>query len=237
MDYTVTNMEAALRSEMNQTSTTILTAANILAAINDGQKEVASRALCKEVEDTVVTDAGSCLVKFSGYRVNQVSVVSVDPGVSFSDSTAVEFAGTGPTWTEDPAVTYINKGIPCIMPTNVGGNIFPKGSSPAAWFNWGRYVYLYPTPLVRYVMRLYVADYPTAALVNAGDSLSVPSEFMPCVLDWAKFALSMKLRNWRKASQYYNIYATNLMEKKAAFEKRKVEDRLTKAQLDKVVIG
>lgn len=235
MDYTVTNMEAAIRSEMNQTSTVLLTAAEILAAINDGQKEVASRALCKEVEDTVVTDAGSCLVKFSGYRVRQVSVVSVDAGIGFSDSAAVEFAGSGPTWTEDPAVTYINIGIPCILPTNVGEFKY-KGAHPAGWFNWGQYVYLYPTPLVRYVLRLYVADFPTAALVNAGDSLSIPSEFMPCVLDWAKFALSMKLRNWRKASQYYNIYAANLMEKKAVFEKRNAEDRLMKTQPDKVVI-
>jgi hypothetical protein len=228
-------MEAFLRSEMNQSSVVLLTAADVLAALNDGEREVASRALCKEVEDTVVTDAGSCLVKFSGYRVNQVSIVAVDQGVQFSDSAAVEFAGSGVVWTEDPAVDYINIGIPCIMPTNVGE--FKSKTAIYGWFNWGRYVYLYPTPTVRYVLRLYISDYPTAQLVNAGDSLSVPNEFMPCVLDWARFALSLKLRNYRKASQYYNIYAQNLMTKKAAFDKRKVEERAMKTQYDKVVIG
>ena len=65
-------MEALIRTRLMESSAEILTSAIILQTMNDGYKEVASRAFCIEHEDTVTTVMGSRLIPFDGCRVNKV---------------------------------------------------------------------------------------------------------------------------------------------------------------------
>ena len=70
--YRVDEMEALIRTILETPLQAHLSSAAILQAINDGYREVASRALCIEHEQTVHTIVGSRLIPFVGQRVNQV---------------------------------------------------------------------------------------------------------------------------------------------------------------------
>ena len=83
-----------------------------------------------------------------------------------------------------------------------------------------------PVPDDEYVLKLFIADYPSTALVNTTDiPTELPPEFRPCIIDFACYVLSIKLRRWKQAAVYYNIYIRNLKIRNAAYMKRKVEQR------------
>jgi len=71
-----------------------------------------------------------------------------------------------------------------------------------------------------------VSDYPACPMVLISDyPVELPVEFHPCVVDFALYVLALKLRRWKQATVYYNIYIRNLKIRNAAYMKRKVEQR------------
>ena len=83
-----------------------------------------------------------------------------------------------------------------------------------------------PVPDDEYVLKLFIADYPSTALVNTTDvPTELPEEFRGCIVDFACYVLSIKLRRWKQAANYYNTYIRNLKIRNAAYMKRKVEQR------------
>ncbi len=75
--YNITEMEAMIRSALNEPSQSRITSAEILRVLNDGQKDVAIKALCIEKEVSVSLQTGQTVVPFDGIRVNFVGVGSI----------------------------------------------------------------------------------------------------------------------------------------------------------------
>jgi hypothetical protein len=69
---TLAEIETLVRSSLNESTEDILTAGDMLNAINDGYKEVTSRAFCIENEENVVTVEGSRDIVHGGSKVNYV---------------------------------------------------------------------------------------------------------------------------------------------------------------------
>lgn len=221
MLYTVTNMEALVRSELNEPTEYLVTTVQILAALNDGYKEVGSRALCIEREKNVVTISGENLISVGDWKVKHVSVVSEDGFVGFADTDGVVFTDlTDVEWTNPvTGATLCKVGVPCVLPTMIGSSLLEEnGYWPQGWFQWGKYMYVQPVPDDRYLLVLYIADNPDAALVNLTDLPSdLPEEFHECVVLFALYVLAFKLKRWGTAMAYYNRYTQLLMQKKADF--------------------
>lgn len=237
MIYTVSSMENLIRSGLNESATTRISSSEILTALNDGCKEVSSRALCIEREEDAFTVSGNSLVKFSGHKVKQVSVVSLDttPGGSFTDTPAAVFTDTGDViWEDSVEEDLINIGIPCILPTNVGTTKL-RSIYPRSWFPWGSYIYIQPKPTARYQLKLYVADWPDAAMALSADTPEdLPEEFHACVVDFALYVLAAKFRRWGKMAGFYNRYIYNLTKAKYEYAKRRAERRSTSLHPDNV---
>ena len=119
----------------------------------------------------------------------------------------------------------ICKALLKIRPTDVG-YVSLNGTYPQYWFPWGNYVAIEPVPDAQYQLTFYLADYPEYEMTESSDMFyDLPIEFHPCVVDFALYVLALKLRRWKQAVIYYNTYVRNLKIRKAAYMKRKVEQR------------
>jgi hypothetical protein len=86
----VTEMEAAIRVTLNEPTQTCISSAEVLNALNDGYKDIATKALCVESEATVPIETGmkvyqlNC-IKAIYARVNN-TVIKYSTSVSLSVS-------------------------------------------------------------------------------------------------------------------------------------------------------
>ena len=104
---------------------------------------------------------------------------------------------------------------------NVSDNSYPK-----YWYQWGDKIIIEPVPDDEYPLVLYLSDYPHDPMVlNSDTPVELPDEFHSCVVDFALWVLALKLKRWRQAAGYYNIYIRNLKIRQAAYMKRKAEQR------------
>jgi len=230
----VTDMESLIRSYLNESSTVRVTSAEILAALNDGYKAVSTLVFAIEKEEDVVTVASHPLVAFSGLCVNYVELISIGDLSGYEDSTDDFWENDALEWV-DAESTPQNIGIIRVSPKCVGYTKY-RNVYPRHWFPWGKFLVIDPVPLVRYTLRLYESYYPSAAMTLSTDTpKELPDEFQPCVTDFALYALSLKLKRWRQAADFYNIYIANLYERKAEYIKKKVEARTVHLQPDTVV--
>ncbi|MFH1147971.1 MAG: hypothetical protein V1736_09740 [Pseudomonadota bacterium] len=119
----------------------------------------------------------------------------------------------------------IDHGLLKILPTNVG-HIAIDGTAPQYWFQWGNNIVIEPVPDAAYSLTLSISDYPTAELTLTTEyPTSLPDEFHPCVVDFACYVLSMRLKKWGQASRFYNLYINNLKKRRKEYIDRKVERR------------
>jgi hypothetical protein len=226
MIYNLTNLEALIRNEMDETSATRFTPAEILAACNDGYKEVASRAFCHEVVQDVVTVPGSPLIHWSGIKVLYAAVMSEDAEAAYVDTTSVVFTDTGDVvWNGPTAADWIGLGVCRIDPSLVGTAPLEEDISyPQFFFPWGNCIYVEPVPTVKYLVRLFTAQYPDTAMINGADICEdLPEEFRECVVYFACYVLSMKYRQWQQMVFFYNRYIELLKQKKQKFLQRSVD--------------
>ena len=113
-----------------------------------------------------------------------------------------------------------------IDPRMAGHTTVLATSYPRYWFPWGKYIVIEPVPDAAYPLLLFVSDWPAEELVNNSDTpTDLPDEFHPCVVDFALYVLSLKLKKWRQAAKYYNNYIKNLKIRKQAYINRKAEQR------------
>ena len=222
MIYIVSTMRTLIRTELNESTTTRISNAEILAALNEGYKFVATRGLCYEAETAYVTTVGRNIIKHAGLRVNSIEYLGLDSLVQFTDGDIV-FTDGDVTWYTTSGVAEDQIGLQCILPTNVG-YVPLKGTQPQKWFPWGKYVVLEPTPDARYVLKLYIATYP-AALVGDTDELLVPDEFKRSVVDYAESVLCIKLRRWAEVGAFYNKCIIGTQKARAEFVKSRPDPR------------
>jgi len=67
-------MESLIRTRLNEPSQARITSADILQALNDGQKDVAIKALCIESIDYVTLAEGARIYPFNGIKIKYARV-------------------------------------------------------------------------------------------------------------------------------------------------------------------
>lgn len=121
-----------------------------------------------------------------------------------------------------------------IMP-DACGHIPIKDYTPQYWFQWGNYVVIEPVPNDAYQIGNFIADYPHTALTLTSQTPSeLPHEFHSCIVDFACYTLSMKLKKWKKAEIFYGRYLNNLENSQREYIRRKAESKEVHRLPDKV---
>ncbi len=106
------------------------------------------------------------------------------------------------------------------------GHIPLKNTTPQYWFPGPRRVVIEPVPDAAYSLTLFLSDYPHAAMTLTTDfPTDLPLEFHPCIVDFACYVLSIRLRRWGDVARFYNRYITNLNRRKKDYIDRKAERR------------
>ncbi len=133
--------------------------------------------------------------------------------------------------------TYTEHGGLLKIPPTVMGRAMINDYVPQYWFPWGDNVIIDPPPDADsdYRLLLFMADYPRRELTQFYDSPDeLPEEFHPCIVDFACYALSLKLKKWKHAAKFYNIYIEGLKKRKKDYIDRKAEKRAIHHIPDKV---
>jgi hypothetical protein len=211
MIYTVASVETTIRSELNESTTTRLSSAEILRAINDGQVYVATRGLCIQKEALSVTVPGRNTIPALGVNVNYIELIGAAGYVVFDSI----FTDSTVTWYHTAGTTSTPIGLQLILPTNIG-YVPLNGAAPQKWFPWGNSIVIEPLPADRYILKLYYADYPAA--IVSGD-LEVPKEFQRCVIDFCLWSLCIKLKRWTEVAAFYNKCAVGIQRAQAEYVK------------------
>ncbi len=258
----VAMIEDLIRDTLDVPDERRLPSAEILAAANDGYREVGSRAFCVEREVDVAARTGERIIAFTGHRVAQVELLSgikyadyifadylvKDADYIFADSLVADWEATGSyqwdeeqsnggavweasasyKWDEeamaDPAIV-ISRPLLHITPYMMGWLPY-AGEYPQYWFTWGNRLVVDPPGLGDYLCRLYVHDYPAAAMLAAADGpVDLPETFQPVVVDFALYILALKLRRFRTAVKHYNNYILNMARRRREFTGRKAQGR------------
>lgn len=106
------------------------------------------------------------------------------------------------------------------------GHLAIEGQQPRYWYQWGNYVVIEPVPDNEYALKLYLVDFPGTTLTATTDYPdSLPEEFQPCIVDFCLYALSFRMKKWKQAAKYYNLYIRNLKKRKKEYIDRKAEKR------------
>jgi hypothetical protein len=142
-------------------------------------------------------------------------------GTQDNHGTVYMLSSTYTPGTDYPAYGPLMK----VQPENLG-HIMAESSVPQYWFQWMDKVVVEPVPDAPYTLKLYTSDYPTTQLTLTTESpTSLPPEFQPCIVDFACYVLSLRLKKWSKASKYYNLYISNLKKRTQSYMDRKAEKR------------
>ncbi len=225
MTYDLEALDVWVRQELDEISIVRYTPIEVTSAINDGYREVAALAQCYEVTQEVVTFPGSPLIRWSGVRIIQASVMAEDVDVAFVDTTGVEFTDTGDViWNQPVSPGWIGLGICCINPQFVGTTKLQESvTHPQFYFAWGNCMYVEPVPQEKYLIRLFTAQYPDDALVAPTDVCSdLPEDFRECIVYFACYVLSMKYRKWQEMVFFYNRYISVLQQRRQELRARQM---------------
>lgn len=122
-----------------------------------------------------------------------------------------------------------------VSPTALG-RISINNYIPMYWFQWGNYVVIEPVPDAVYSLKLFISDYPTPELTATTDyPASLPDEFHPCIIDYACYLLSLRMKKWKKAAKYYNLYIKNLKQRKKDYMDRQADRQKLHSMPDRVI--
>jgi hypothetical protein len=195
-----------------------------------------------------VTYGGEILTSPDGktWTLNTTIPAAVTFGIAYNGSDILVFAlnpspiiikstDMGGSWTTYPPEEFLSllqlfeppiggeKALLKIRP-EMCGFVTTEDSTPKGWFPWGDKIVVEPVPDDVYYLKLFIADYPASEMTLVTDSPdSLPDEFQPCIMDYACYVLSMKLKKWRQAAIYYNTYIHNLKKRRDEYIQRKAE--------------
>jgi hypothetical protein len=201
-----------IRSELNETTTTILSDTELNALVNDGYKDVAAKGLCFESKVTKDNIAIEKIVSFMSTNPIRITYAEYKTGA-----------------------TQGGKGMLCTLP-QTSGYIPINGSSPQYWFQWGSYLVVEPIPDdTTYDLAVYTSCYPATVRSADNDLLdSLPVEFHECVYLFALAFAALKLRRWGDAANAYNQYIINVQQKRAEFVMKYPDNRYSHELPDNV---
>jgi hypothetical protein len=204
---TLTLINSLVRSDLNESSTTILSDAEITSITNDGYKDTAVKGLCFESEISKTIAAGGKVIPLAGSNVIRVNYVEYKAG------------STEGGW-----------GALAILPQTVGHitaalmDVSLRGGPPQYWFQWGDNLVIEPAADAgTYNIKIYASCYPTAAITTSLTNL--PVEFHECVYLFTLAYSALKLRRWGDAALAYNRYIISVQQKRAEYISKYAEPR------------
>ena len=207
---TLLGIQNLVRSALNEPSTSsgIVTSTELTAAINDGYKDVAAKALCYEAIVTKDNIPASVkLVSLIGSNVVRVNYAEY----------YISSASGG-------------RGVMNQLP-NIFGHRTPDDYTPHWWFQWGDFLIVDPSPdVATYDLNLYCSCYPAAVLTNPTDiPSSLPSEFLEDIIQFATSRIAFKLKRWNDAAMAYNRYIVSVQRKRYEYVAKNMDHyQLTK---------
>ena len=111
----------------------------------------------------------------------------------------------------------MEKALQKVSPSTFG-HMPINGTAPQFWCQWGNSIVIEPLPDAVYVLSIFVSDFPVTELTAVTDyPSSLPDEFHPCIVDFALYIFSVKMKKWQQAAKYYNIYVRNLSTRKREY--------------------
>ena len=181
-----------VRTALNEATSGRWSDAEIDRLLNDGQRDIAAKALClQEVRTLSSARYASDYRKIlcGGHRVLYLEYV---PG-------------------DGPPLGLI-KIIPKMM-----GRMPHKSGAPRYWLPWGRYVILDPAPTEVYNYNAYVAVPPTCELYDDTDVPEIPADFLEDLIDFAVYRALWKKKKWGQSGLIYGRYMGSIQQKMASY--------------------
>ncbi len=214
---TLATIRTLLRSDLNESSTTILTDTELNSIINDGYKDTAVKALCYENK-----------IAFDNIATTQ-KIVPLLPGTNHI--IRVNFVEYKYSTTEG------GLGILSVMPQTVGRSTI-NNNTPQYWFKWGDYLVVEPvTDAATYDLAVYAACYPAAVMSADNDKPdSLPVEFHEDVYFFALAFAALKLKRWGDAGNVYNKYIMDVQRKRQEYIMKYPEGRFVHQLPDNVTM-
>ena len=214
---TLLTMRNLLRSDLNESSTTMLIDAELDKFINDGYKDVAIKGLCYENK-----------IAFDNIPVTQKVVPLLPATNRIFRVNYVEYK-TG--------ATEGGLGLLAVLPQTVG-RVPINSSAPQYWYQWGDSLIIEPLPDAgTYDLAVYAACYPAAVMSADGDlATSLPAEFHECVYLFALAYASLKLGRWSDAANTYNRYLADIQRKRMEYIMKFPDQRISQYLPDSVTL-
>lgn len=214
---TVSNIISNVRSDLNETTTTMLSDAELTIMINDAYKDTCVKGLCYENKITkdniAVSEKIISLVSSNVIRVNYVEYKT--------------------------GATEGGKGMICTLP-QVVGYVPINTNAPQYWFQWGPYLIVEPLPdAATYDLAVYAACYPSAVLVATSADLpasNLPVEFHECVYLFTLAFAALKLKRWADAANAYNKYIADVQRKRMEYVMKYPDGRISHEIPDSVTM-
>ncbi|MFH1147970.1 MAG: hypothetical protein V1736_09735 [Pseudomonadota bacterium] len=216
-------IELLVRSDLNETTTTMLSETELHAIIADGGKDVTAKGLCNEVlidRPALAAERIITLIPTAGggedlIRVNYVEYI------------------TGATWAAGLAASAEPKGMICCLPQAVGFAPITTGV-PQYWFQWGNYLIIEPVPTAAtYSMKIHAACYPTS---EATLYTTIPTEFHECIYQFTLAFAALKLKRWADFANAYNKYIADVQRKRMEYITKYPEGRISHEIPDSVTM-
>lgn len=210
-------IKSLIRADLNESSTTILTDAELTSLCNDGYKDTAVKGLCYEnkiTKDDILVSQKIISLADQDPKVIRVNYVEYKSGT-----------------------TQGGEGMLCALPQTVG-HLAINTSVPQYWFQWGQNLVVEPLPdAATYDLAIYASCVPTPALSTGTDTLDdLPVEFHECVYLFALAFAALKLKRWADAAKAYNRYIMDVQRKRAEFISKYAEGRFTHELPDNVTM-
>src|SRR3989338_6128358 len=155
---TLAVIRSLVRSDLNESGTTILSDTELNAIINDGMKDVAVKGLCYENKiafDNIATTQKIVPLLQATNHILRVNFVEYKTGT-----------------------TEGGLGMLGVLPQTIGHSTI-NGNTPQYWFQWGDFLIVEPiTDAATYDLAVYATCYPAAVLSADGEiPSSLPVEF------------------------------------------------------------
>ena len=174
----LSDLQSRLRSLLDEASTRFYSDAQITRWLNDGERDLAAKALC--IEDIVAKTTTASTRTVGAYYV-KVLAAEYQPG-----------SGT-------------RVGMTKITPRYLG-HVTTNGVTPQYWFSWGPIVGIEPIPNTTYTVNLYVAKLPSIEMSTSTDEPEVPAEFRPLIVRHAFVRGLMRDSLYASAASVYQDY-------------------------------
>ncbi len=214
---TLLTIRNLIRSELNETTTTILGDSELNSLINDGYKDTTVKGLCYENKiafDNIATTQKIVPLVWETNHILRVNYVEYKTGT-----------------------TEGGLGMMGILP-QTAGHIPISGNTPQYWFQWGNNLIVEPiTDAATYDLAVYATCLPATVLSADGDlPTAVSVEFQECVYLFALAFASLKLRRWGDAAMAYNKYIVSVQQKRAEYIMKYPDGRFSHELPDNVTM-